>query len=46
MEGELNLPGVYPLTDGLTLSQAITKAGGITDVGSSKFYLSRENSIN
>ena len=34
MEGELNLPGVYPLTDGLTLSQAITKAGGITDVGS------------
>jgi len=34
MEGELNLPGVYPLIDGLTLSQAITKAGGITDLGS------------
>ena len=34
VEGELNLPGIYPYVDGLTLDQAIIKAGGITDAGS------------
>ena len=34
ISGEVNRPGTYPLKDGLTLSEAIQIAGGITDMGS------------
>lgn len=32
--GEINSPGTYPLKPGLSLSEAIDKAGGITEMGS------------
>lgn len=32
--GEVNRPGVYPLKDGTTLSDAVKLAGGITQLGS------------
>lgn len=34
IEGEVNSPGTYPLYIGLTLSEAIKNAGGITENGS------------
>ena len=34
IKGEVNKPGTYPLKDGLTLSQAVKNAGGITEIGS------------
>ena len=34
IKGEVNSPGTYPLKEGLTLSQAIKSAGGITEIGS------------
>ena len=34
IKGEVNRPGTYPLQTGLTLNDAIKKAGGITDLGS------------
>lgn len=34
INGEINMPGTYPLIDGLTLSEAISEAGGVTDKGS------------
>ncbi len=33
VEGEINKPGVYPLRKGITLSEAIAQAGGITEFG-------------
>ncbi len=33
LQGEVNQPGTYPFIDGLTLEQAIQKAGGITETG-------------
>ena len=32
--GEVNKPGTYPLRPGITLSEAINVAGGITEIGS------------
>lgn len=32
--GEVNSPGTYPLIDGLTLSDAIKAAGGVSELGS------------
>jgi protein involved in polysaccharide export with SLBB domain len=32
--GEVNKPGYYPLTDGLALTEAVRKAGGLTENGS------------
>ena len=34
IKGEVNSPGTYPLREGLSLSQAIKLAGGITEMGS------------
>lgn len=34
VKGEVNRPGTYPLTDRLTLSDAIALAGGVTEMGS------------
>ena len=34
IEGEVALPGTYPLKDGLTLNEAIQLAGGVTKIGS------------
>ena len=34
IKGEVNSPGTYPLKEGLSLSQAIKSAGGITEIGS------------
>ena len=34
IRGEVNSPGTYPLKDGLSLSEAIILAGGITEIGS------------
>ncbi len=34
IEGEVNKPGTYPLLPGITLKEAIDKAGGLTEVGS------------
>jgi len=34
INGEVNKPGTYPLREGLTLGDAIKKAGGITQLGS------------
>lgn len=34
MEGEVNKPGTYPLTPGLSLEDAISIAGGVTELGS------------
>ena len=34
IKGEVNSPGTYPLKEGLSLSQAIKLAGGITEIGS------------
>jgi len=34
IEGEVNSPGTYPLYEGLTLSEAINQAGGLTKNGS------------
>jgi len=34
IDGEVNRPGTYPLKDGLTLSEAIQIAGGVTSIGS------------
>lgn len=34
IKGEVNKPGTYPLTNGLTLNDAIKNAGGVTDLGS------------
>ena len=34
IEGEVALPGTYPLKDGLTLNEAIQFAGGVTEIGS------------
>ena len=32
MEGEVNKPGTYPLLKGITLEEAIRKAGGLTEL--------------
>ena len=34
VEGEVNKPGTYPLTKGITLQEAISKAGGLTELSS------------
>lgn len=34
IKGEVSKPGVYPLRDGLTISDAISIAGGISEIGS------------
>lgn len=34
IKGEVNKPGTYPLKDGLTLSEAVSLAGGLTEIGS------------
>lgn len=34
IKGEVNSPGTYPLREGLSLTQAIKLAGGITEMGS------------
>ena len=34
INGEVNKPGTYPLRPGITLSEAINIAGGITEIGS------------
>lgn len=34
IKGEVSLPGTYPLRDGLTLNEAISIAGGLTEMGS------------
>ena len=34
IKGEVNSPGTYPLKEGLSLSQAIKSAGGLTEIGS------------
>jgi len=34
IRGEVNSPGTYPLKDGLSLSEAISLAGGLTEIGS------------
>ena len=34
IKGEVNSPGTYPLKEGLSLSQAIELAGGVTEIGS------------
>ncbi len=34
IDGEVKKPGTYPLKQGLTLAEALNKAGGITELGS------------
>jgi polysaccharide export outer membrane protein len=36
ISGEVKSPSTFPLTPGITISQAIARAGGLTDLGSNK----------
>ncbi|MDP8222707.1 MAG: SLBB domain-containing protein [Candidatus Lernaella stagnicola] len=44
--GEVKRPGGVPFTEGLTLLQAISLAGGTTEMSSNRIYVTRKNEQN
>lgn len=45
IRGEVKRPGGYPWKSGITLSQAISSAAGVTEYASSKVYLTRRGEV-
>ncbi|MGB1556444.1 MAG: polysaccharide biosynthesis/export family protein [Oceanococcaceae bacterium] len=41
--GEVNKPGAYPFTPGMTVQQAVVLAGGETRFAANRYYLQRES---